>query len=413
VQLTAGGSASATLVIERSGLDGMVSLEVRSNLPPGADARISDASISAALSDPARMNGDGKPYADHRYRCQRDAGRLHGEHRWRMERPCRARQLWCDDIACACGTDDHDFARAEQRDLQQGTAALVAVAINRTGDVGDVALSTTPQVQGVTASFAPNPATAGTSTLTLQVADDATPGEHTLTVTGTACSLTSSAAVTVRIIDRPDPRAPIVLEDDFEGTDRWTETARRYRRTEDGINLPEDNPWVHAIASEPTGGNPTGYRRMTHTLTAQTAPDFTSIFVEHAFTNVDGVVYEYDPRVDGAITSLDYAEDRIVAQFATYGTLFVRQSGIVYVLTGSIDPGTAQFTNTTWERFTVTGLTANSFQAAPGFAPATPPRPDFSATGAPLQFGFVRGTSARFPITVGHGIDNWRLTIHR
>ena len=42
--------------------------------------------------------------------------------------------------------------------------------------------------------------------------------------------------------------------------------------------------------------------------------------------------------------------------------------------------------------------------------------PDFSATGAPITFGYFRASAneangAAFEIT--HGIDNWRVTVHR
>jgi hypothetical protein len=67
--------------------------------------------------------------------------------------------------------------------------------------------------------------------------------------------------------------------------------------------------------------------------------------------------------------------------------------------------GSGAFGNETRETGGLTSLTASDFAPAPG--------PDFSATGAPLQFGYQRANSSRFPIVLTHGIDNWRVTIRR
>lgn len=71
------------------------------------------------------------------------------------------------------------------------------------------------------------------------------------------------------------------------------------------------------------------------------------------------------------------------------------------------------FAGTAWSIAQAAGLTAADFHPAPGFTGATPARPDFTASGAPLEFGYVRGTSARFPVLHAHGIDNWRVTSRR
>jgi hypothetical protein len=41
--------------------------------------------------------------------------------------------------------------------------------------------------------------------------------------------------------------------------------------------------------------------------------------------------------------------------------------------------------------------------------------PDFSASAAPLRFGFVRNSQALAGVagTIAHGIDNWKVTVWR
>jgi hypothetical protein len=293
-------------------------------------------------------------------------------------------------------------------EVTQGAAGSVDVTIIRTGAVGDVTLSAA-QVTAVTSSFAPNPAPEGISALTLQVAADAAPGTYLLTVTGTSGAVTANADLTLRI-EESSPSDVIVLQDDFEGANRWVVSERRlYRDTATNVYHPmDDNPWQYSFEHLSTGGNPDGHRRMTNTLTGTTAPTFVQLYVEHTFTRADGSIYEYDPRTEGAIRNLDFIEDRVIAQFLTQGSLFVRQNGIVYMSTvgSSID-------HTDWQRVEGTGLTAADFPKSVGQPAEAPARPDFSANGTPLQFGFSRATSARFPITHVHSIDNWRVSIKR
>lgn len=144
------------------------------------------------------------------------------------------------------------------------------------------------------------------------------------------------------------------------------------------------------------GGNPGGFRRMTHTLTKQTAPDFVTLFVEHRFTGAT-----YDPSKQGAIASLDYSEDHQSAASDEYTALLVVQNGVSY---RAEFPNNSAFPIGTWQTARLTGLRASDF---------TPAGLNFSATGGPMTFGYVRGNSARFVTTITHDIDNWQVTIHR
>ena len=69
---------------------------------------------------------------------------------------------------------------------QGSNAPTTTVNVNRTNFTGDVTLSVTGLPTGVTAAFAPNPATLGTSVLTLTVGAATVPGVYNLTVNGAA-----------------------------------------------------------------------------------------------------------------------------------------------------------------------------------------------------------------------------------
>lgn len=151
-----------------------------------------------------------------------------------------------------------------------------------------------------------------------------------------------------------------------------------------------------------TGGNPGSYQfiRCNFTATAW-------LHVFAAYT-----ANSYTPSVLGAIDSIDYSEDRRnfpeVAAFRDVNDSFaLTQGGKLYVHAFS-NIATA---TTFWENQTATGLQAADFDewgAATG-------SPDFSASGGPIQFGYLRGSSTNNPSGDRHtesGTDNWSVTIH-
>lgn len=149
----------------------------------------------------------------------------------------------------------------------------------------------------------------------------------------------------------------------------------------------------HAVANRPSGGNPLGYRHMTHMFTAAT-PTFVTMEVRHLYNTT------YDPKT-GPIDSLVYGEDRVrfVPNAGDIGSAaIIEQNGVIHVapLTGGI------FSDAAWNPIRVK-LLASDFT----------PKPDFSVNGAPMRFGFMRSNSQRFPITLEHGIDNWSVAIWR
>jgi len=161
------------------------------------------------------------------------------------------------------------------------------------------------------------------------------------------------------------------------------------------------------------GGNPGPYRNVTNQLNAAPAGGETIVLSTHIYAP-----FTYDPAVSGAIGSLDYAEDAA----CTPGCFGLGQStgpalaqgGNFYILSSSsvtTGPGLA------WLPHTLNALTAADF----GLVNVTQTtifdntqHPDFSASGAPIQFGFFRANDTGVNgggYTLAAGIDNWQTTI--
>ena len=161
------------------------------------------------------------------------------------------------------------------------------------------------------------------------------------------------------------------------------------------------------------GGNPGSYRNVIDALNAAPVGSQTIVLSTHIYTP-----FTYTPSVTGAIGSLNYAEDAA----CTAGCFGAGQStgpallqgGNLYILGSSTvitGPGAA------WSPHTLNALTALDF----GLVSVTPTtivdntqHPNFSAGGAPIQFGFFRanGTGVNGgAYTLAAGIDNWQITL--
>lgn len=235
------------------------------------------------------------------------------------------------------------------------------------------------------------------------VALEATPkANYTFGSWGGVCSIGSGTRIffymigdavceaNFNVVQAPPGANDVVIEDDFTTAKIWT-TA---------VIQSTGNPTAPQTATtQATGGNPGAFRQMTHTFS--TAGD---IWVNHIFGSAT-----YNPQQQGAITSIDYAEDQAVLSgpflgAAVAGWFIIIQNGQSFER--ALNPNA--FSSTTWVRSTLSGLTPASFAPAPG--------PNFSATGAPMQFGYRRAntnTSASAQFTITHAIDNWRVTIRR
>jgi len=116
----------------------------------------------------------------------------------------------------------------------------------------------------------------------------------------------------------------------------------------------------------------------------------------------------YNPSVAGAIDNIDYSEDRIIVDFtltAQVGSGFlIEQGGNTFVANL---PGLP--TSLMWEPGALNALEPGDFTWISGANAGA--MPDFSASGGEISFGFLRSSMAG-GLNV-HGIDNWRVTIHR
>jgi hypothetical protein len=157
-----------------------------------------------------------------------------------------------------------------------------------------------------------------------------------------------------------------------------------------------------SISQQSSGGNPAFYQQdmLSYTSTAGgQGVRGASLFNPSV----------YNPSLSGAINSISFSFDREYTG-RSGGTpdpffgLVVFQGSTYYETTASDTPFG------TWMNLSGSALTANDFSnvAGPGGL-----HPDFSATGAPLTFGYADGTgSGPATITLTTGVDNFDVTIN-
>ena len=161
-------------------------------------------------------------------------------------------------------------------------------------------------------------------------------------------------------------------------------------------------------AAQSTDGYPPPSRRVREVVNASPSPtEFSAIWGIHLF---GGKVY--DPQVQGPFASVDYFEDaRLVQGFGDGQAtgVAVRQNGNVYVGQAGTTPA---FAWTPKERI---GIAASSFVRIMNGGFDGSAHPDFSASGAPIEFGFMRANSTS-PGAIGYEmialIDNWTVLIN-
>lgn len=150
---------------------------------------------------------------------------------------------------------------------------------------------------------------------------------------------------------------------------------------------------------EPTGGNPDAFRRNTVDLLGEAA-------VAIAGLRNDAI---YDPAVQGTIGAVDYSEDSRLIQGNAPGVFsypLVSQGGTLYVVTGLFADSAG------WSTKSSTGLTAADFGRLTATLTVIPgDNPDFTTSGAPLQFGYAHLYAAEASETAISDIDNWSVTI--
>ncbi len=160
-----------------------------------------------------------------------------------------------------------------------------------------------------------------------------------------------------------------------------------------------------------SGGNPGSYRNVTDMLTGGGVESVVAgVSIYGPFT--------YTPTASGAIGSIDYSEDAACTsgcfgQGQSTGPA-VLQSGNYYTLCG---PVIITGTGASFINHALTGLTAADFGLVALTSTNTcdpSVHPNFSAGGAPIQFGFFRANGTGpggGGYTLAAGIDNWSVTI--
>jgi mannan endo-1,4-beta-mannosidase len=114
------------------------------------------------------------------------------------------------------GDETSDFALSANPaggTLPQGASGSSAIAIDRSGYTGSVALTVSGAPAGVTATLEPATTTGTTSTLTVAVSSSAAPGTSILTVTGTGGGITRTVQLALTVsggddADTTPPTAP-------------------------------------------------------------------------------------------------------------------------------------------------------------------------------------------------------------
>jgi hypothetical protein len=193
--------------------------------------------------------------------------------------------------------------------------------------------------------------------------------------------------------------AVTVSDNTFVNTD-WTLTS-----------FSSFNGGTVSAAQVASGGNPGPYRNVIDTLNNGGAPSVVlGVSIYSPFI--------YTPSVSGAINSVDYSEDAACTS-GCFGSgqstgPALLQGGVIYVLGSSsviTGPGAA-FAN-----HSLSGLTALDFGGVSltgsTFVDNTV-HPNFSAGGAPIQFGFLRANGTGpggIGYSLGAAIDNWQVTI--
>jgi len=153
-----------------------------------------------------------------------------------------------------------------------------------------------------------------------------------------------------------------------------------------------------------TGGTSGSYRRIVNTLNSAAGFGFSNTV--YGFHARAGALFS--PIASGAITGIDYAESsiRLAAGVQACGVALV-QGGVIYYGPAFVTPSTLNV----WVPTAQTGLTAAMFDAlAPGVQ-----NPNFTAAGAPIQFGFYRANSTSVGgggSTLTGGIDDWVVNVH-
>lgn len=188
--------------------------------------------------------------------------------------------------------------------------------------------------------------------------------------------------------------APFVLSDGTFADAEWTTSI--YQNGNGGT--------LSAVQSA-TGGNPGAYRAVTLLVNPGPPGARSNIFSFHWHTPS-----RYDPAANGAIATIDYSEDALGPGVAA--AMVLRQGANVYFAS----PTYQAPSGTGWATLAKQGLVAADFVLLAPDLTQSPQRPDFSAAGSPIEFGFLRALTSGIGCCGAGGplgVDNWTVVVHR
>ena len=153
-----------------------------------------------------------------------------------------------------------------------------------------------------------------------------------------------------------------------------------------------------------SGGNPSFYWNGVHTL----AGFNTTVYFAH-FPTLPSA--QWDPLILGALLSVSMQIDATClgtapafSNPAVQFYLMIRQDGTCYRASGT--GARTVYMNESWQTVAQADMTAAGFVR---FGAAGPAQPDFSAAGAPIEFGFATGNNGSNR-TVTWGVDNFSFS---
>jgi hypothetical protein len=178
------------------------------------------------------------------------------------------------------------------------------------------------------------------------------------------------------------------------------------------FTFPNSN-WTHTVIHDSTagggtftaariasGGNPRAYQGGSHTF----GPG--EVYFGHLLTGVDA----YDPTTQGPIAKITWQHDFIVTSppYAVAVTLLLKQNGRFYIPRPSLH--FTVYHSNPWHA-AIQSLTIGDFIEVNASGLGTR-QPDFSSTGAPIEFGYatINGTTGG-PVVTTWGIDNYQLAV--
>lgn len=153
-----------------------------------------------------------------------------------------------------------------------------------------------------------------------------------------------------------------------------------------------------------TGGNPGSYRQVTQASVSGIGENV-SIVAGHVY-----LPGSFDPATDGAIASISYAMDGIsinaTAGAVGYSPLLI-QNDTAYVAFGFSPLNAAG-----WQSMSFNDLSSADFFGIINNGFDFSAHPDFTASGAPLVFGFASSNGTFGDSFNEGGMDNWRVDIN-